>query len=487
MTSQIKLHYFHCLIFIFYLGHGFGQTEIAHIDGVYVSRAMMPDEAVSLVDEDGERFALVLFNGKEIKGYLFDKSNQMTSNLVSEEKARKYKQILGKTVSKNGDFVVFMTNNNRKRFASSRFSFPENKIEFNELELDLGNEKILQTADYNNKFHVLTITPETALINVYRFEDAISYNKFQINFSGYTFLDQKQKEVNLYEMITVNSGLGKSVDLVKINSGDPTSLEVACNPTKLYQQDELIILTFDSNEEMTQVVEINLETLMGDSKRVSKALTNWAYKEKNSNSFLCEDRLYQIVTTRRTFHLRAQNYDTGDIINEYSANVDEKIPFKNSSIVQTGGTFANYREFEDTATLLRKVRRGKAGLAVYREGDRYHMIYGGVIENNSNPGMMMPGFGIPIATAGAVTVFFNPTFFAYQSYTNTKALMVDALFNSSFEHLEGEIDENIFDRIETYEEENRIPPIGRTVFKINDSYILGSYNAFERKYTLYSF
>ncbi|MFK7811841.1 MAG: hypothetical protein AB8B59_05055 [Maribacter sp.] len=486
----MKLYHLTTLLFLFHFISGLGQTEIATINEVYKNRVIQPDEAVPLVDEEGQRFALMLFKGKVINGYLFDKTNTMIGNLVSEEKARNYRQILGKTILKNNDFVVFMTNKNRKKFASSRLSFQKNEIEFNELDLDLANEKILQTADFNNKFHVITITPRTALINIYRFEDATTFTKFPIDFSNHTFLNDKQKETDLYDMITINSGfygLGKEIDLVKIETVNPTSLEVACNPTKLYQQDELMILTFDSNEDITQIVEINLESLEGTVKVVKKAMTNWAYKERNSNSFLCDDLLYQIVTTKRVIHLRAQNYRTGDIINEYSASENEKITFKNSPIAQTGGAFDNYREFQDTGTLLRKVRRGKAGLSVHKSGDLYQLTYGGVIERQTNPGMMMPGFGIPIASVGAVSVFFNPAFFAYESYTHTKALFVDALFNSKFEHQTGEINENVFDRIETFEEESKISPVGRTVFKLNNSYVLGNYQSFTKTYTLRSF
>lgn len=482
------LLFFYILLFQF--AGALAQSEIAHIQEVYKNRIITPDEVFPLVDKENERFALVLLKGKEINGYLFDSTNALVGELISEDKARNYKQVIGSTVSQDNDFVVFITNKNRKKFASTRFSFEKNAIEFNELDLDLGNEKILQTADYKNKFHVLTITPKTALINVYRFENATTYTKIPIDFSEYTFLNHKQKEVNLYDMITVNSGLyglGKAVDLVKIKTDNPTSLEVACNPTKLYQQDHHILLTFDSNEDITQLVEINLETLEGEVKRIEKAMANWAYQEKNSNSFLFGDILYQIVVTRAALHLRAQNFRTGAVINEHSVHADEEITFKNSAIAQTGGAFDDYREFKDTGTLLRKVGRGKAGLAVHQNDGLYHITFGGVIERQVNYAMMMPGFGIPVGSIGAVTVFINPAFFAYESYTHTKALLVDGLFNSNFEHQVGELGENVFDNIKAFEMEHKINPVGRTVFKLNDAYILGNYQAFTRTYILRSF
>jgi hypothetical protein len=478
-------------ILLLFINLSLAQSEIANISEIYKNRVTNPDEVIPLVDKKNNRFALVMLNGKDIKGYLFNEMNELTAELNSEDKEREYKLILGQTILANQDFVVFLTTKNRRKFASSRFSFEKNKIEFMEINLDLENEKILQTADYDNKFHLITIVPKTGIINIYRFDNAINYNKHTIDFSNNTFQNHKQRPENLYDMVTVNSGfygLNKTVDVVKIESENPTTLEIACNPTKIYQDNNYITLTFDSNQNTTQIVDIDLARLKGEIHNIDKAMNNWPYKTKNSNSFLDKSILYQIVSTRSAFHLSAQNFRTGELINEYSAHENEKIKFKNSSIVQTGGTFDNHREFEDTSKLLRKINKGYPGIAVQSQGDLKLISYGGVIQQNSSTFVMpVPGFGVPVAALGAVTVFINPTFFAYESYTHTKALKVDALFNSNFEHQEGVVNENVFDKIEIFEEENNISPNGRTVFKLNDTFILGNYEAFNRTYTLRSF
>lgn len=485
--------YWFCLFYFLILlqNHSiFGQVEISTITEVYKNRNTLPDEVISLIDKEGERFALVLIQGKKIDGFLFDKENQMIDSLQTEGKIKGYKEILGQTVLKNKDFVVFMANRSRRKFASLRFSFADNTLAIEELNLDLGNESIIQTTNYNNLFHLITITPGVNSVNVYRFQDHLTYDRFQVDFRGEPFLTKKQKEVDFFDMIALHSGFHgevKSVNLLPIDTKDPTTLEIASTTTKMYQVKERLTLTFDNNELVTQIAEINLNTLEGRVIHVEKALKNWPIKQKNSNSFLVDEVLFQIVTTNKVLHLRAQNYRSGEIINEHYAAENETINFKNTSIVQTGGAFDNYREFEDTETLLRKVNRGKVAIAVQRKGELYQVCYGGIIEKATGANLMMPGFGVPIAALGAVTVFINPTNFAYNSYTNTKALSVHALFNSDFEHEDGEISKNIFDRIEDYEYENNISPNGRTVFKRKDDYILGSYDSFTKTYTLRSF
>lgn len=478
------------ILLFFCCAASFGQTEIAHISDIYKNRVILPDEVVPLTDPLNQQFAICLFRGKVIDGYLFNKKYQIIDSLQSEDKQRAYKQIFGKTVLKNNNYVVFMANKSRKKFASVLFSFSENKVEFKELDLDLKKEKIIQTAEYNNKFHILTITPKTSIINVYRFDNANSYIKFPIDFSNQEFLDAKQNPIAIYNLITINSGmygLGKAVDLIKIESSNPIALEIACNPTKFYTQGDKVILTFDQNETVTQLVEINLETMEGKLHAINKPLEDVAYKEKKSNSFLIDDILYQLVTSKEFIHISAQNYITKKIINNHSAHANSIIPFKNSSIVQTDGAFDNHREFENTGTLLRKVRRGKAGISVFKVNDLYQVTYGGIIERKMNPAMMMPGFGIPFASIGAVTIFFNPAFFAFESYTLTKALTVDGLFDANFIHQQGEITKNVFDRIQEFKDEEKVPHAGRTIFRLGDQYILGAYEGYTKKYSLWSF
>ena len=466
-----------------------GQTPIATINDIYKNRIIQPDEAVPFVDTVSKQFALCLFQGKTINSYLFDKNYRIIDSLKSEDKQKSYKQIFGKTILANGDYVVFVTNTRRKKFASVRFSFREKEVVFTELDVDLGKEKIIQTAEYDNKFHILTIVPKTSILHVYRFDDDRSYIKLPFDFSGEVFLDGRQNEANIYDLVTINSGmygLGKSVDLIKIDPINPTSLEMACNPTKFYSQQNNVILSFDQNETMTQLVDIDLKTMSSELRTIKKPLENEKYKDKNSNSFLNGDVLYQISTTRDEIHLRAVNHETKTIIKDYSTDVTKPISFKNTSIVQTGGTFDNHREFESTNKFLRKIRQGKTGIAVFKSKDLHRITYGGIIENKSSP-MMMPGFGAPTAGLGAVTLFINPAFSAFASYTRTKALIVEGLFDANFEHRPGEIEPNIFDRIQEFEEEEKVSPSGKTIFRINDTYILGSYSGFNREYSLWSF
>ena len=82
--------------------------------------------------------------------------------------------------------------------------------------------------------------------------------------------------------------------------------------------------------------------------------------------------------------------------------------------------------------------------------------------------------------------FFNPIFTAYNSYQYNKSTRIECLFNDNFEHLDGIIPQNVFDKIRVYTLRN---PNGKAenVFKINDFLIYGKYNSKEDTYELIKF
>ena len=111
---------------------------------------------------------------------------------------------------------------------------------------------------------------------------------------------------------------------------------------------------------------------------------------------------------------------------------------------------------------------------------------GGTKELNAGGGaMMMPGFGgaVPVASFGAMSMSFNPTFFAYNSYTSTKSTRIESLFDNNFSHVSGEIEENAFDKIKTFADEQKNKK-AENVFKYKNGYLYGNYNSKENVYEL---
>jgi hypothetical protein len=170
------------LILFFYFTNSFGQTKIASLSNIYTKKFFYPDETIALTNSANKQFAICFFRGKYINSYLFNEKNQVVDSLNSENKQREYKQIFGKTILANNEYVVFLSNKNRYKFASLNFSYSKGTIEFTELNLDLKNEKIIQTVDYNNTFHVLTVERKTLLLTFTNLRMLKTISKFLLIF-----------------------------------------------------------------------------------------------------------------------------------------------------------------------------------------------------------------------------------------------------------------------------------------------------------------
>ena len=174
-------------------------------------------------------------------------------------------------------------------------------------------------------------------------------------------------------------------------------------------------------------------------------------------------------------------------VKKITLNKEETIGFKNTPIIQEGGAYAKYREMEKTTKFLRKISQGDLGVSVYKLFDDYVITLGSTKEVATGGGFAPIGFGaFPVATAGAVTVTFNPTFYAYGGYSSTKAVRIECLFDNDLNHLEGEISLNVFDVIDDHAE--KLPSVEvETVFKLDNQHIWGYYSKKANQYLLYQF
>lgn len=177
---------------------------------------------------------------------------------------------------------------------------------------------------------------------------------------------------------------------------------------------------------------------------------------------------------------------------------------------------------------MRKITSSKVGVSIYKQNGFHKISIGGIKEVKSNnggmmmamSGMAMSGMTMPGVSIGnniTVGLNFNPTYMAYNSYSNTKSTYIECLFDENFKHQKMQIPDNAFDKIKNFEEEikdsknntgskpkttnNRKPRSNnidnfskinlKNIFRINNKYYLGfltkSRTTNYRTYHLYEF
>ncbi|MFK5959623.1 MAG: hypothetical protein QM495_12245 [Lutibacter sp.] len=470
----------------------FGQEEIKGFKNYLKTSFTGIKEVIPIVNEKNNDISLFIVDATKIYGYLLNEQFEIINQLSSETRSRKYKTLIGNSISEGNDYRVYLANTKRTKFASINFSYNKQNSNFKEFSLESKDEKFIQTATYNNKFYLFSVIKNTSIIKIYSFDDEANYVVTKVDFSKDRFINRENKKALLYHLLTFSTGaygLTKSVDIHKIDKNSPNSIEVTSNFRKLYLNDSKIIFSFDQNKNFTQVIVIDLISFKKEVKRFKKPFNEIQSVSKKTNTYISENNIYIISSTNEKFTFIIQDFNTGSLIKEYSATVNDSITFKNTPIIQKGGAYDAYRELEKTRKFLRKITTGKIGISTYKINNNYQITLGSKLDQATG-GMMMPmgGIGtIPIASVGNVSVFFNPTYFAYNSYSNTKSTYIKCLFDLEFNHVKGEIKENAFDKIKYFKEKDHYFPKGKTVFKYKDYYILGNYFSGSKSYRLRKF
>src|SRR5262249_38705844 len=147
---------------------------------------------------------------------------------------------------------------------------------------------------------------------------------------------------------------------------------------------------------------------------------------------------------------------SGKLLQEYKANRDEDITWKNTPIVQEGSYYhRGPRELAKTRQLIRKMVSGSAVLMATREDSGRGGVTVGAWEkmNSNGPGVgvgsFVPGMGVFVSTG---------VFFRSETVRSSRfKMMVDS---ASLQFVPGEVTGDIGDRIERYTDGISIPPEG---------------------------
>ncbi|WP_298365141.1 hypothetical protein [uncultured Lutibacter sp.] len=491
------------LMLIFAL-NSYSQKEIAIFENSLLESSSSLKDVIPIVNDKTGDIALFLMDATKVYGYLLNDEFKLVKSLSSDDKNRKYKVLIGKGISDNNDYRIYFTNNRENKFASVKFSFDTKNIDYKEFELTSKKEMLVQTVTFNNQFYLISILKNTSKLNVYKFDVDGNYTRTELDFTSNNFINRYDKNTSIFSLITEGTGaygFKKMINLKKINGNIPNSIEVTSELSKLYLRDNKVVFTFDENKQFTQILTINLNTFEKKVEHIEKPSFKSDLEKpvertiisdgisKSTNSYLNGDNLFIISSTHNDFSFAVKNFNTHQMIKEYTVSNNDSITFKNTPIIQEGGTFEKYREMEKTKKFLRKITSGDIGVSVYRKNNTFQVTLGGKKDIKRSSGMMMPmgGFGMPIASVGSVSVFFSPTYFAYNSYTATKSTHIKGLFDLNFNHIKGEIEMNAFDKINNFEEKEHVSNNGETVFSYKDYFILGNYITKDKTYILRKF
>ena len=468
------------------------QTKIGRFQNDLKTNSSFIKDIIPFVNSEANELVIFFADPKKVYTYKLDKDFKVIDKIISENKKRKYKTLIGGSV-KGTIYSLFLSNKNQTKFAHINFSFENKTSSFKEFLLE-KEDQFIQSFKYKGQLFMLAINTksESILLYEYNAEDQVMVRN-EINMKNQMLMNKYNEMKSIADIINSE---GRTIK--KFEKDTPNSMESASDLIKMYVLDHQVILSFDENKNGTQVITIDIDSKSITKKVFNKPLNNITSVRKKSNSFIYDDKIALVAGSSKIFSMHILDFPSGKFIKEYAVSKDEKISFKNTPIIQKGGIYDKYREFEKTSKFLRKISAQNIGVSIIKNHGNYQFTIGGYSKQASGGapmpmmgmgavgGMAMGGFGgIPIASSGGITLFFNPTMGSYNSFTSTKSTEIQCLFDDNFEHIKDvEAPENIFDKIEKHEMKNTSH---ETIFRYKDFFIKGAYNDSRKAYYLTKF
>ncbi|WP_053976814.1 hypothetical protein [Mangrovimonas xylaniphaga] len=468
----------------------FCQETVLTFENEKVSKRLTK-ESYTFSNTENNDLAILLIEDKNAFAYLFDVDFNQKSALETEGLKSKYNEVVGYTVD-DLNYNILYANDKKDKFAILNIDFGLGSMDISEFKMDFDGEIYLSTVNYNNQLFLFTAEDNLEL-SIWTFNN-LSFNKIKT----FTLDDLKDKSlltknhlVNVYSSNNIGkpSWNGTKVSGVsKIDQRIPNILEVTSSLGKLYQTKNKVYLTLENVEDKTYFYDIDIENYEIN-------LKTFDYPEgtiepfKKFNSYIYEDKIYQIASSKHEMNFSIKNL-TGELVKSFYIDKEHPIDFKNSAIIQEGTRvpFISTRELEETQKYLRKISSGNLGITVLKIKNSYHASMGGY-KITKNPTPIPTDLSDPLNTfttpAGTYSSY-NPTYLAYNTYTKTKSTYFHSIFDLEFNHQAGEIEENIFDKIDTFKKDKKYSTADYIFFHDNTLYY-GYFDLKEGNYNLVTF
>lgn len=224
---------------------------------------------------------------------------------------------------------------------------------------------ILNLFQDNTAFYILSKERAMQTLTLYTFKNGTAEEK-DFDFSSFKFQDKKA------QFVTFNRILDED-PIEKIDTNEFAPLDKSSKKSKAYLIKDHLILTFDYNPKKTQVFDLDLENHTIDEKSFIQSGIDIANK---SNSFVNDNKLYQISLNKYAFSIDVKDYKSGQTLKEIKVMKNDTINFKNSPLfVQMDGRKPS--ELKKTSQFLNQLYFLDIGLSAFKNNKNTFLTIGG--------------------------------------------------------------------------------------------------------------
>lgn len=370
------------------------------------------------------------------------------------------KSIIGYSFSEDGNPTLYWASEDLSDIFVAKYYLETKTYKILKFKFPSSSEYIVAKFQNNNLFYLLSKDISQHALTAYIFKNGIVEERI-FDFSTFTFQSKKAQPLTFTQLIRENP-------IIKIDRDEYSPLDKASKKSKIYMEEDRLILTFDHNPKETQIFDLNLST--NDVTENKIAQSEIKTPRKISNSFYQEKKLYQINANQDELLLDIKDYDSGKLVKNVRVTSEDTIRFKTSPLfIQQGGD-RKPRELKNTKRFLQHLAALEIGLSVYKNSESNFMTLGGT-----------PRVG------GAYYTVMNDSFtWDYLPVVNDETVFFETALNQKSEFIAKDPQplalDNLYYYLSTYKKATL-----ENVLKFKDYYILGYYDSAAKQYLLRKF
>lgn len=275
--------------------------------------------------------------------------------------------IVGYSFSEDENPTLYWATEDYKSIIVAKYYLEDKTYKMLSFKFTALSQSVITTFQKNNLFYILTKDKVQPILIAYIFKNGVVEEK-AFDFSGFTFQNRKTQFLTFNDIVKENP-------IEKIESDDYNPLYKSAQRSKVYMLDNHIVLSLDYNPKKTQVFDMNLENHDLIEKNFDQSETQ--SPKKSSNSFLYQDKIYQINATQDELIFDVKNYNSGEILKSFKVTKNDTIRFKSSPLLMQGET-ERTREIKKTSKFLQRLSYLDIGLSVFKSGQTTMVTLGGV-------------------------------------------------------------------------------------------------------------
>ncbi len=467
------------------------ETDIHLKSGIKITK-----DILSIPLDDG-RMQILFLDRNSIEGILLDTMFQEQTTRHIPRAANVSGYLHGYTVD-GEDINLFMSDENQKQFLIHSISITNTTDRVQKVGR-IKKEKLLTSFNYRNKFYLFTIKKRSSILYLYEFDKDNLASIIEIDLSEYKFSISSYPD--LYSNILPHDNMIVAPSPLSVNlidPRDPVGIESTFEEAKVYLKGDQLVFTLDNELSNTKVITIDFNNFEYTYDIIEHESLNCEAYSVTSNSFLIENKLFQVKACKSKLRLQVKDWQTKELLGSHQISPEDasliqgKITIEKNSSLEFISQENEKVQILDTGKIkstLRKLQRGDLGISVNSVQDHYILTMGGRQESKSaGSDSVFPStttLGTPYGAIEMLT--YNSAMSIYSNYKIERTTYFKSTLDESLQVTNKETVFTSFDLIKEFEKSIIAKPLNETLVRRGETYLYGYYNKQEKTYSFYEF